>query len=725
MKNKNPLKNRKKMTILLFFVTLITFLVFVGRFTYIMVKGEINGENLSQNVNDLYTRSSVLEANRGAIYDIGGNPIAMDATSYSLIAVLTDKWSSTPEKPQHVVDKQKTAKALAKHIAMSEADILKKLNQKNLSQVEFGSAGKKLTYDIKSSIEKEKLPGIIFNETPTRLYPNGTFASHIVGYAELPTNKDGEINITSSNTDLTGLMGIEQAYNDVLTGKNGSIEYKKDSFGYVLPNSSVKSTDPVDGKDVYLTLDKRMQVYLESVMTEVNDKYKPVGMTATLMNPETGAIIAASQRPSFNGTTKEGIGDLWQNLLVENTFEPGSTMKVLTLAAAINEGVFNPNETYMSGSKKIEGGIVNDHNVNGWGQISYLEGLERSSNVAFVNLMEKMGTETWKKYLDKFGIGKSTSTGLPNEQKGSNPYMWPLEKANTSFGQGVTVTVVQMMQAYSAIANEGKMMKPQFISKIVDPLTGKETIIDPEVVDEPISKEAANQALNYLKEVVYSENGTGQGYKIDGYEIAAKTGTSQIVNPDTKMYYSGGNNYVYSVVGMAPADDPKVVLYVTVQQPTINDPSLIGSDVVKAIFNPVMKRALEYQHLTDESQSQDVNQVEMPKVTGLSKIDALKKLDETKLDVTVIGNGDTIVQQLPLSQKIIIKNQRIILMTNGAMTMPDMSGWSKNDVLKVSEITGIKFTFKGEGYVVEQSLMPQANMQNEEEIIITLASPQE
>lgn len=725
MKNRNPLKNRKKMTILLFFVTLLTFMVFVGRFTYIMVKGEINGENLFQNVNDLYTRSSVLEANRGAIYDIGGNPIAMDATSYSLIAVLTDKWSNTPEKPQHVVNKQKTAKALAKHIAMSEADILKKLNQKDLSQVEFGSAGKKLTYDTKSSIEKEKLPGIIFNETPTRLYPNGTFASHIVGYAELPTNKDGEINTTSSNTDLTGLMGIEQAYNDVLTGENGSIEYQKDSFGYVLPNSSVKSTEPVDGKDVYLTLDKRMQVYLESVMAEVNDKYKPVGMTATLMNPETGAIIAASQRPSFNGTTKEGIGDLWQNLLVENTFEPGSTMKVLTLAAAINEGVFNPNETYMSGSKKIEGGIVNDHNVNGWGQISYLEGLERSSNVAFVNLMEKMGTETWKKYLDEFGIGKSTSTGLPNEQKGSNPYMWPLEKANTSFGQGVTVTVVQMMQAYSAIANEGKMMKPQFISKIVDPLTGKETVIDPEVVDEPISKEAANQALNYLKEVVYSENGTGQGYKIEGYEIAAKTGTAQIVNPDTKMYYSGGNNYVYSVVGMAPADDPKVVLYVTVQQPTINDPSLIGSDVVKAIFNPVMKRALEYQHLTDESQSQDVNQVEMPKVTGLSKIDALEKLDETKLDVTVIGNGDTIVQQLPLSQKRIIKNQRIILMTNGAMTMPDMSGWSKNDVLKVSEITGIKFTFKGEGYVVEQSLMPQANMQNEEEIIITLASPQE
>lgn len=138
-----------------------------------------------------------------------------------------------------------------------------------------------------------------------------------------------------------------------------------------------------------------------------------------------------------------------------------------------------------------------------------------------------------------------------------------------------------------------------------------------------------------------------------------------------------------------------------------------------------MKRALEYQHLTDESKNQDVNQVEMPKVTDLTKEGALEKLDELKLNVTVIGNGDTIVQQLPVSQKIIIEDQRIMLMTNGAMTMPDMAGWSKNDVLKVSEITGIKFTFKGEGYVVEQSLMPQVNMQNEETITVTLASPQE
>ncbi|MEG0288427.1 MAG: penicillin-binding protein [Carnobacterium sp.] len=725
MTNRNPLKNRKKIAILLFFGTLLLFLVFVGRFTYIMVKGEINGENLSQNVNNLYTRSSVLEANRGTIYDIGGNSIAMDATSYSLVAILTDKWSNDPKEPQHVKDKQKTAAALSKHIAMSEADIFKTLNQKDLSQVEFGSAGKKLSYDIKSAIEEEDLPGIIFEETPTRLYPNGTFASHLVGYAELPTDKNGETKEGTLSTDLTGLMGVEQAYNDVLTGTDGSIKYQKDSFGYVLPNSTVETTDSVDGKDIYLTLDKRMQVYLESVMTEVNDKFNPVGMTATLMDPETGAIIAASQRPSFNATTKEGIGQLWQNLLVEDTFEPGSTLKVLTLAAAINEGVFDPNATYMSGAKKIEGGVVHDHNVNGWGQISYLEGLERSSNVAFVNLMEKMGEDTWKEYLDNFGMGKTTASGLPNEQSGSNPYEWPLEKANTSFGQGLTVTVFQMMQAYSAVANEGKMMKPQYISKIVDPATGKETTFEPEVVSEPISKNSADQALNYLKEVVYGENGTGQGYQIDGYEIAAKTGTAQIVNPDTKQYYSGGSNYVYSVVGMAPADDPKVVLYVTVQQPTITDSSLVGGDVVQAVFNPVMKRALEYQHLDSDSEVEDPNQVVMPKVTGVSKEEALKSLEEAQLDVTIVGNGDTIVQQLPLPEESSIKNQRAILMTNGAMTMPDMTGWSKNDVLKVSEITGIEFAFEGEGYVVEQSLTPQANMQGEEQIKITLASPQE
>ncbi|MBT2732826.1 penicillin-binding transpeptidase domain-containing protein [Carnobacterium sp. ISL-102] len=717
MNNKNPLKNRKKVAILLFFGTIFLLVVFAGRIAFIMVKGEVNGENLSQNLNNLYTRSSILEANRGTIYDVGGESVALDATSYSLVAVLTDEWSN-PDEPQHVVDKKKTAELLEKFIPMSKQDILATLNQKNLSQVEFGEAGKNLSFDTKKSIEQENLPGIVFEETPTRLYPNGIFASHLVGYAALPSGEEEE----ASSTDLTGMMGIELAYDDLLKGTDGKTIYQKDSFGYVIPNSEVETTEPVNGDDIYLTIDKRMQVYMENVMSEIDEKYNSAMVTATLINPETGAIIATSQRPTFNGTTKVGIDQLWQNLLVENTFEPGSTIKILTLAAAVSEGVFDPNAYYQSGVKMIGKEPIHDHDPEGWGTISYLEGLARSSNVAFANLMEKMSPETWKEYMDAFGLGQTTNSGLANEAKGSIGFKYPLEQANTAFGQGLTVTAVQMLQAFTAIANDGQMMKPQYISKFVDSDTGKETIVEPEVVGEPITEEVAHQTLEYLKEVVYNENGTGVGYQIDGYEIAAKTGTAEIVNPETKQYYSGGTDYIYSVAAMAPADDPKVILYITVQQPEIKDGSITGSGVVKEIYQPIMKRALEYLSLGEEEDA-EINAVEMPKVTGTTKEEALKILEDTQLNVTVVGNGDTIVQQLPLPNKTTIENQRVVLMTNGAMTMPDMMGWSKNDVLKVSEITGLEFTFEGEGYVESQSLEPNANMHDADKITIGLETP--
>ena len=225
--------------------------------------------------------------------------------------------------------------------------------------------------------------------------------------------------------------------------------------------------------------------------------------------------------------------------------------------------------------------------------------------------------------MNAFGIGQTTNSGLANEAKGSIAYNYPLEQANTAFGQGLTVTAFQMLQAFTAIANDGQMMKPQFISKFVDSDTGKETIVEPEVVGQPISKEVADQTLEYLKEVVYNENGTGVGYQIDGYEIAAKTGTAEIVNPKTKQYYSGGTNYIYSVAAMAPADDPKVILYITVQQPEIKDSSIAGSGVVKEIYQPIMKRALEYLALGEDEEA-ETNTVEMPKVTGISKDEALK-----------------------------------------------------------------------------------------------------
>src|SRR5699024_947989 len=280
------------------------------------------------------------------------------------------------------------------------------------------------------------------------------------------------------------------------------------------------------------------------------------------------------------------------------------------------------------------------------------------------------------------------------------PYKWPLQKVNTSFGQGVTVTVLQMMQGFSAIANEGKMVKPYFVDKIVDPETGEVTQMKPEYLDSPISKETANQTLDYLKSPVYSEHGTARRYQLEGYELAAKTGTAQLVNPKTGKYFAESQDHVFSVVGFAPADNPKVILYVTVQQPKWTNEVNTGSGVVEKIFNPVMKRALEL-YAKEESGKEASEKIKktVPKVTGLPAEEAAEKLKKAGFDVQFIGTGDRAVQQLPLPETVYAEGQRVLLLTNGASTMPDMTGWSKNDVLKVAEITGIPIKVDGEGFV--------------------------
>lgn len=720
IKTANPLRNRKVIAVFLYIICFIVFGFVALRFSWIMVRGEINGENLLENVHNLYTSSNTIQANRGTIYDRNGNPVATDATSYKIVAILTDAWSSEA-RPQHVQDPQAVAEILSQYISMSEEDLLQRLTNDS-SQVEFGTAGNNLSYEIvrqiQEDLDEEELTGITFEEKQTRLYPNGTFASHTIGLAQHVDVEEDEI----SDSQLTGVMGLEASFDEFLRGENGSREYQRDRFGYALPDQEIEQVDPINGKDLHLTLDRRLQIYLENIMQEVEEEHSPEAMTATLMNAKTGEILAASQRPSFNATTKEGIDQTWQNLLVEYAFEPGSTMKVMTLASAIEEGTFRPYDTFRSGRIQVGGGTVHDFNPDGWGTISYLEGLERSSNVAFVRQVEEMGHDTWKEYLDGFGFGERTDIGLPNEYSGSNPYEWPLQRINTGFGQGITVTPVQMLQAFSAIANDGQMVKPYIVNKISDGETGEETLFEPELTSSPISKESANLALDYLKQTVYSEVGTARGYQIEGYEIAAKTGTAQLVNPETGNYYPSAPDFIYSVVGMAPADDPELILYVTVQQPTLNETASHGSQVVQKIFNPMMKRALESTRFEEDESA--VQFVEMPSFIDMNTHDGLEEAEDLGIDGVIIGSGETIVQQYPHSGTNLYHSERVLLLTNGAMTLPDMTGWSRNDALKVSELTGVEFIFEGEGFVVNQDLDSGSFIESGDQIMITLAPPE-
>ena len=712
-KQNDPQKNRRNMTRVMLLLTGLAFILFVYRFSSIMITKEVNGENLDEHVDNLYSRSSILPARRGTIYDIGGNSIAMDATSYSMVAVLTDKWSKDSKTPKHVVDKGETAKVLAGYIDMTETEILAILNQENLDQVEFGSAGSDLSYGEKLKIDEEELPGIIFDETPSRLYPNGVFASQLVGYAAI--DKENE----EADNSLTGMMGVELAFDDQLKGQAGKMLNQKDAQGYVIPGTEEVIEQPINGKDIYLTLDMRLQTYLETLMTEVYEEANPEEMSAMLVNPKTGAIMAATQRPTFNGTTMEGIDQKWQNILVEETFEPGSTFKILTLAAAINEGIFRPYDTFYSGAIEVEGGVIRDFNIVGWGEISYLEGFARSSNVVVVKLIQEMGYDVWEDYMKAFGIAQSTNSGLANEASGNYNYDYPMEKVNTSFGQGVTVTPFQLVQAFTAIANDGTMMKLRYIDKIVDPITNEVTHIEPEEVGSPVSKETAAIVLEYLTEVVYADYGTASAYNIDNAKVGAKTGTAELVNPDTGMYYTGTYDYLYSVVGFAPIEDPQYILYVTLKLPKNNDDKIFVN-YLSDVFNPMMTRAVSYANHEEDGNNESM-QVVVPKVTDMTKAEATETLTEQSFQsVSVIGTGSRIVQQFPYEGTQTLNNQKVILMTEGAMSMPDVRGWSKDDVLKVSELTGALFEFEGEGYVTYQEIPEGSLIQNDQPIKIIL-----
>lgn len=710
MKDSRKLKkNRKKTIRAMMGLAGFLLLIFGIRLTQIMVFGTVNGQDLSAQAQNLYDRSSILPAQRGTIYDVGGNPLAMDATSYSLYAVLTDKWSE-PEDPQYVVDKENTAQALSQYIDLTTEEILERLNTQDASQVEFGTAGQDLTYAEMKAIDDQNLPGIMFNETPTRMYPNGVFASHLVGYAEYMEAA------TAIDSRLTGQMGLELSMDETLKGTNGRKSYQSSSTNVELSGTRQVEEEPTDGSDVYLTLDTRLQTYLETLMTEVYEKYEPTSMTAMLVEPETGEIVAASQRPTFNLETKEGIDDMWQNLLVEKAYEPGSTIKVLTVAAAIEEGVFDPNSFYDSSPVTMGDSTIADYNGVGWGVITELEGLSQSSNTLMIRLVKEMGYDVWASYIREFGLLQETGSGFANEASGSMNYEYEADKVTTGFGQGIYVTPYQMMQAFTAIANDGNMMKLQLVNRYEE--DGTMQVVEPEVVSSPISKETANKTLEYLQSVVYADTGTGAAYDLDGYTVSAKTGTAEVFNLETNTYEAGLTKYLYSVVGFVPSEDPQYVLYITAEQPKSLETT--ASDMMTEIYTPLLTRALEYNALGD---SESVVTATVPDVSGLTISEAQQTLsDASFVNVEVIGDGASILSQTPAANEEVSVTQPIFLMSDDANpTMPDFTGLNASASQALASLLGIEVELEGEGVVVGQSISIGEQVNNNNTIVLQLA----
>ena len=684
---------------------------------YVVAGGHVAGTSLKVKTEELYHGGEVVKAKRGTIFDRNGEVIAEDATSYSIYAILSESYVNGNEK-LYAQEKNfdDLASILNKYLGIKEKSALKTLksglNSDGTSkyyQVEFGNKGKNISEETKQNIEdamkKDKVKGLYFTEHTDRMYPNGNFASHFIGYAQ-PDKKES----------LVGMMGVEAAYDDVLKGKDGKVVYQKDENQRPIPGSIAEEKKAVNGEDIYTTLDAGLQSYLETLMDKVSSEAKPTEMTAMLMQAKTGDILAMSQRPTFNPETKEGLGeeDAWRNFLVEDSYEPGSTMKVFTTSAAVNEGIFNENESYVSGKIQVADATINDWDLGKKGILTMRQALSWSSNVGMVKLEERLG-DRWPEYVKRFGFGQSTYSGLPGETKGTLPTSNIVDQAMSSYGQAIGVTNFQMMRGFTAVANDGKMLQPHYIEKVSNPDTGKEIITKPEVVGEPITAETAQKVREYMRDTVESENygSAYDQYKVPGYHISAKTGTAQIA--ENGRYLTGDTNYFYSIALMIPSEDPEYILYLTMKQPQEKQEGILGE-----IANPLLSRVMEFQNTeTDSSEEESNTKVTVEDYRNLSTSKAAADANKRGLTAVVIGDGDKVIEQSAKPGEKVMANEHLILLTNGKKEMPDVRGWSKADILKLTNLLDIDVSFKGDGYCTKQSIAPYAEV-SKKKLKITL-----
>jgi cell division protein FtsI/penicillin-binding protein 2 len=536
----------------------------------------VDASELRKRAEKIWEKEELIEPSRGSITDRNGEPLVRDMVKYIIAA-----------DPTQVDNPKAAAKKLAPILNIPEADLYRKLSNKGLKHVILMGGGTyKVSRDVQRQVMDLKLEGIYAIPTVGRQYVEGTLAAHVLGFVNLDNN---------------GVGGVEQRYNDVLKGIPGEIRFKKDARGIRFSDGPEEFRPPRHGKDLILTLDRDIQFHVERVLDQAMERYRAKGATAIVVDPRNGDVLAMANRPTFDpeqyATTLEtGVNDV--NIAISNVYEPGSTFKIVTLAAAIEEGVFQPEQTFQSGAIRVGGRLIRDWNGGrGWGDISYREGVYRSSNVAFVLLGQRLGQERLIRYIERFGFGLITdSTGrktgidLPAEAKGYffGRRLYDSELATTSFGQGIAVTPIQQVMAVSAVANGGTLYKPRVVKAIRDPETGKLTETKPEKVNERVvSPETAAQVRQILIGVV--QHGTGREAALEEYTVAGKTGTAQ--KPGDNGGYAADRHFV-SFVGFAPAQAPQVVVYVALDEPSVSGGTVSGGTVAAPVAREILKGTL-------------------------------------------------------------------------------------------------------------------------------------
>jgi len=697
---------RKKKTIWLlpkkvfYIFCLCIFLLYI-KLAYLSLSPSVYGKNISEFASTRNTVRKTIKASRGNIFDSSSDPLAINVSSYTLIAYLDESRSEGTSTINHVQNVEETAKKLAEVLDTDEEKIKTILEngiKKDRYQVEFGTAGKGLTELKKDEILALNLPGISFIESEKRYYPNGNFASYVIGYA-----KDKEVEIDGEvTTEIIGELGIEANYNKELKGIDGYLEYQQDRYGYKIAGTKEINNEAKNGNNIYLTIDSSIQRFVEGEIEEVQSTYDPKWTILTVMDAKTGDILGASSTPSFDPNVRDVKS--YENPFSTTAYEPGSTMKIYTYMCALETGLYDGDESFLSGNITIGEDKINDWNNKGWGKITLDKGFEYSSNVGVVNLIQKyLNKEKLKDCFKKYGFGKKTGVEFSREVSGQINFNYEVEVATAGFGQGIKTTVVQQLQAATMIANDGHMLSPHIVKKIVNPNTS-EIIYESKV--EKTEQLVKKSTVEKIKELMYNtihgtDSGTaGKAYNVEGFDLIGKTGTAQIYESG-KGYLKGDNNYIFSSIIMYPKDEPEIIIYAAMKQPKYGKYKGL-SDAVKNLVKNIAK----YKNIYEESQ--DGNEVSMTTLNSYisSSVDSTKKLLENyKLNVIQIGDGEKIIKQYPESGTTVLENDKVILLTNSLeYKMPNIKGWSRSDVEILCNLLGLKLEAVDFGYVKEVSI---------------------
>lgn len=615
-------KTVRKRLIIGFLLISIGFTALIIRLGYVQLW---EGTELTQRAEDLWFRNIPVTAKRGEIWDRNGERLAYNVSSPSVMAI-----------PAQVEDAELTAKQLAPLLGMFTDTVYKEITKRS-SVVKLNPGGRKITLELAAQVRDLKLPGIVVAEDNKRYYPFKDLAAHILGFTGI---------------DNQGLTGVESTYQSALSGIGGSVSFLSDASGGMMPNSTEKYIEPRDGLNLQLTIDKDIQTIMERELDQAMIDLNPKQVISIAMDPNSGEILAMASRPNYNPENyRDYSSDIYnRNLPVWMTYEPGSTFKIITLAAALQEGkvdLFNEH-FFDPGRVEVGGAKLRCWKKGGHGSQTFLEVVENSCNPGFVALGNRLGKETLFQYIRDFGFGKKTGIDMSGEASGilfKLDRVGPVELATTAFGQGVSVTPIQQIAAVSAAVNGGKYYQPHVAKSFIHPETGMVVDeVEPKMVKQVISEETSKQVREALEYVV--AQGTGRNAFIDGYRVGGKTGTAQKV---INGRYSP-DEHIVSFVGFAPADDPKIVIYTAVDDPQgIQFGGLVAAPIVKRIMQDalqVMGVEPREKQVPRTYRYDEQPLVTVPNLVGKNVSDLFEDMN-MNFQLSKSGSGQTVIHQAP------------------------------------------------------------------------------